>query len=319
MPMKAVMPPIDTDILEQELILAQFIRETNKGNNQIYVFSAHQCPNLMKEVGRVREMSFRIGGGGTGGECDTDEFDYMDKPYKQLVVWSPVEKEIVGGYRFIMGRDMKLLPDGQPDIVTSHMFRFSEKFLKEYLPNTIDLGRAFIHPDYQSTTTRPKSIFAFDNLWDGLLVLPYFEPEIRYAIGKMTIYPKYDERCRTAIFYFLSHFLGDKDDLLTLKEPFFDKTTAVDEEIAAIFEEGDAVENNYNRLCQFVRGCGVSVPPLINSYYRLSSKMRVFGTGVNTEFGNIFDTGSMIDVQEINPDKVARHIDSFLEKNPQFA
>ncbi len=317
--MKAVMLPIETNVLEQELASAQFIRDTNKGNNQIYVFTAHNCPNLMKEVGRVRELSFRVGGGGTGEEIDTDEFDYMDKPYKQLVVWSPTEKEIVGGYRFIMGRDMKFLPDGQPDIVTSHMFRFSEEFIKDYLPNTIDLGRAFIHPDYQSTTTRPKSIFAFDNLWDGLLVLPFFEPEIRYAIGKMTIYPKYDERSRTAILYFLNHFMGDQDELLILKEPFFDKQTAVDEEIASIYNEQESVEENYNRLCQYVRGRGASVPPLINSYYRLSSKMRVFGTGINTEFGDILDTGSMIDAQQVNPDKMARHVDSFLAKNPQFA
>jgi len=310
--MKQIIPPIDRNLILGELTAERFIRDTNKGSNQIYLITAHNAPNTMREIGRIRELSFRLGGGGCGEELDVDEFDYMEKPYKQLVVWNPHDREIIGGYRFLHGRDMKIKPDGQPLIVTEHMFHFSDEFLKNYLPYTIDLGRAFVHPDYQSTQIHTKSIFAFDNLWDGLLVIPFFEPDTRYIIGKITIYPQYDEMARNAIFYFMNKFLGDSKGLLVCKDVFFDKNSAASPEIEAIFD-GHDVEENYNKLVQFVRKRGINIPPLINSYYKLSSTMKVFGTGINREFGDIYDTGTMVTASEINPDKVSRHIDSFLK------
>lgn len=309
--MKQIIPPVDRQLILAELTPEKFIRNTNKGNNQIFLITAHDSPNVMREIGRVRELSFRVSGGGTGEEIDTDEFDYMEKPYKQLIVWNPQDQEIIGGYRFIHARDMKMGENGQPLIVTEHMFHFSDEFLKDYFPKTLDLGRAFVHPDYQSTKTHAKSIFAFDNLWDGLLVIPFFEPDTEYIIGKITIYPEYDELARTAIFYFLNHFLGDEKGLLVCKDPVFDQNTEPSAEIKEIFN-GKDLDENYNNLLQYIRKRGVNIPPLINSYFKLSSQMKVFGTGINREFGDIYDTGSMICASQINQDKVARHIDSFL-------
>ena len=267
----------------------------------------------MKEIGRLREWSFRLGGGGSGEEIDVDEFDYMDKPYKQLIVWDTEAQEITGGYRYLHGQDWETLPDGQPKIVTEHMFRFSDEFMKDYAPYTIDLGRAFIHPDYQSSKMGAKSIFAFDNLWDGLLVLNYFEPEIRYVIGKITVYQNYDEVARNAIFYFLNHCCADLKGLMIGKDVFFDKNTKVDKEIEDVFNAEETLEGKFNALIKFVRTRGTNIPPLISSYFKLSNQMKVFGTGVNREFGDILDTGMMVTVSEIDKGRWSRHVDSFLK------
>lgn len=317
--MKPIIDPIDRDLIIKELIPDRFVRTTNKGNNQIYIITAHNAPNTMREIGRIRELSFRLSGGGCGEELDVDEFDYMEKPYKQLIVWNPQDKEILGGYRYLHGQDWKLKDDGQPKIVTEHMFSFSAEFIKDYMPYTIDLGRAFIHPDYQSTKKGAKSIFAFDNLWDGLLVLTFFEPEVRYVIGKVTVYQNYDETARNAIFYFMNHYLGDKRGLMKGRDLCFDQNTIVTPEIRAIFKEKN-IEEDYASLLNFIRQRGLHVPPLINSYFKLSSKMKVFGTGINREFGDILDTGIMIAVKDINQEKIKRHVDSFMrdrDKKPK--
>ena len=165
---KEIIQPIEKSILKSELTPELQLRMTNKSNNEIYVITAHNAPNVMKEIGRLREIAFREAGGGTGKEMDIDEFDISDNCYKQLIVWNPEAEEIIGGYRYILGTDWEYDEKGQPILATSHMFHFSEKFIKEYAPYTIELGRSFVSLPYQSSRMGAKSLFALDNLWDGL-------------------------------------------------------------------------------------------------------------------------------------------------------
>ncbi len=315
--MKEIINPVDRELIKKELTAEHFVRNTNKGGNQIYIITQAEAPNVMREIGRLREWSFRLGGGGSGEEVDYDEFDILKPPfkqYKQLIVWDPDAEEILGGYRYLHGHDWALKDDGQPKIVTEHMFRFSDTFMKDYAPYTIDLGRAFIHPDYQSSKMGAKSIFAFDNLWDGLLVLNYFEPyEIRYVIGKITVYPDFNHEVSEAIFYFLDHLCADDANLLIVKDAYFDKNTPVSDATRQLFEGCEGREDAFLRLGKYARKHGVSVPPLISSYFKLSPQMRSFGTGINREFGNILDTGLMVQVSEIDQGRWSRHVDSFLK------
>lgn len=163
-----IIDPIDPVLIERELTRDRLLRSTNKGNNEIYVVDGRECQAVMNEVGRLREIAFRMAGGGTGKSCDIDEFDLMDPPCRQLIVWDPEAKQILGGYRFIIGRDIRLDAQGRPRIATSHMFHFSDRFINEYLPYTIELGRSFVRLEYQSSKAGAKAIFALDNLWDGL-------------------------------------------------------------------------------------------------------------------------------------------------------
>ena len=154
--MEEIMAPVSKDILKAELTEDKKLRGTNKSNNEIYIVTWQDAPNVVREIGRLREIAFRAAGGGTGKALDLDEFDMMENPYKQLIVWNPEAEEILGGYRYILGSQVKVDANGQPVLATSHMFHFSEEFMRDYMPYTIELGRSFVTLEYQSTRAGSK-------------------------------------------------------------------------------------------------------------------------------------------------------------------
>ncbi len=309
-----VIPPVDKELLKSELTPDRQMRMTNKSQNAIYVVTAHEAPNVMREIGRLREIAFRFAGGGTGKETDIDEFDTCENCYKQLIVWNPEDEEIIGGYRYLFGRDWQTGDNGQPLLATSHMFHFSERFIKEYMPYTVELGRSFVSLPYQSSRMGAKSLFALDNLWDGLAALTVLNPEVRYFFGKMTMYPSYIRRGRDMILFFLHKYFNDKDQLVTPISPIAIETPQ--EELAALFSE-DEFRKDYRILNGEIRKLGYNIPPLVNAYMLLSPTMKLFGTAINEEFGMVEETGILIDVEEILEDKLKRHIDSYLKEHPQ--
>ena len=303
-----IIEPVPQELIEAELNSERFLRTTCKGGNEIYVVDANNSPNVMRELGRLREIAFRLAGGGTGKDCDIDRFDTMEPPCSQLIVWDPDSKLILGGYRFICGKDIRMDEHGRPRIATSHMFDFSEHFLREYLPYTIELGRSFVRPEYQSSRAGAKALFTLDNLWDGLGSLTVLHPEIKYLFGKVTMYPNYTECCRDLILYFLHKHFPDREQLVTPRTPLALKTDV--NEMAAIFS-GTTFKEDYAILNTHVRAYGCNIPPLVNAYMGLSPTMRMFGTAINNEFGNVEESGILIAIDEILDEKKRRHIDSF--------
>ena len=303
-----IIDAVDVRLLKEELTADRMLRVSNKGGNEIYVVDARTAPNVMREIGRLREIAFRAGGGGTGKECDIDEYDLMEPPCRQMVVWNPEREEITGGYRFITGRDIMFRADGTPRIATAHMFRFSDRFINDYLPYTVELGRSFVRLEYQTTRHGNRAIYALDNLWDGLGALTVIHPEIKYFFGKVTMYPDYSRRCRDMILYFLHRHFPDNDRLV---EPITPLPTDMDtEELGRIFT-GRAFMEDYRTLNHEVRAQGYNIPPLVNAYMGLSPTMRVFGTAINDEFGNVEETGILIAFSEIFEEKKKRHIETY--------
>ncbi|MBO5001301.1 MAG: GNAT family N-acetyltransferase [Prevotella sp.] len=307
-----IIQPIDKELLKSELTPDKQLRMTNKSNNEIYVITAHNAPNVLKEIGRLREIAFREAGGGTGKSMDLDEFDTMDNCYKQLIVWNPEAEEIIGGYRYLLGTDVEMDENGQPILATSHMFHFSEKFIKEYLPQTIELGRSFVTPEYQSSKMGSKSLFALDNLWDGLGALTVVMPNVKYFFGKMTMYPSYVRKGRDMILYFLNKHFNDPDNLIIPMKPLVLETD--EKELEALFCE-ETFKEDYRILNGEIRKMGFNIPPLVNAYMGLSPTMRMFGTAINYGFGDVEETGILIAVDEILEQKRVRHIDSFIKEN----
>jgi hypothetical protein len=312
--MKDIIPPVPLEALTEELTADKFIRKTNKAGNKIYIINAENSPNIMREIGRLRELSFRNAGGGTGLECDLDEYDTGKDSYQQLIVWDPDEKTILGGYRFHICDPNSCVVDGKVKLATSKLFDFSEDFIHNYLPHMIELGRSFVQPKYQNTALRRKGLYALDNLWDGLgtLVLDY--PNKKYMFGKVTMYLHYHQMARDMILFFLNKHFPDRERLVTPKEPL--KMATDRAKLTAIFT-GEGYEEDYKILSKEVRACGENIPPLINAYMNLSPSMRTFGTVLNKSFGDVEETGIMITVNDLYKAKVERHVLNYVPKQLQ--
>lgn len=312
--MEEIIAPVPKELLKSELTEEKRLRFTHRSDNEIYVVTAFDSPNVMREIGRLREIAFRAAGGGTGKALDIDEFDTMENPYRQLIVWNPDCNDIIGGYRYIYGKDVRIDSNGEPVMATAHgMFHFSDKFLNDVLPYTVELGRAFVALEYQSTRMGSKSLFALDNLWDGLGALTVVIPDVKYLFGKVTMYPSYLTRARDMILYFLKKHFPDNEGLVYPVTPLVIETD--EHELAGIFNTGSFKED-YKVLKQEVHRFGLTIPPMVNAYMGLSPTMKIFGTAVNREFGNVEETGLLIAVDELRDDKRMRYIESFAKENP---
>lgn len=306
--MEEIIERTDRKLIEAELTPERFLRHTNKLDNEIYVIDHLSAPATMQEIGRLREIAFRDAGGGTGKNCDIDEFDTMEPPCRQLIVWDPKDREIIGGYRFILGEDIRMSSEGIPQIATSHMFRFSERFIHEFLPETIELGRSFVSLPYQSTKAGRKALYALDNLWDGLGTLTIIYPQIKYLFGKVTMYPDYGTECRDMLLFFLHKYFPDPDGLVRPLEPLRPSTDT--EKFVRLFS-GGCFKEDYRILNHEIRCHGVNIPPLVNAYMSLSPTMRMFGTAINHEFGEVEESGIFLKISDIFEEKKRRHIISF--------
>lgn len=307
--METIIPAVEKELLAAELTQDKFVRHTNNGNNEIYIFSHHDSPNLMKELGRLREITFRDAGGGTGKSCDLDDYDYGDQPFQQLIVWNPAEQEIVGGYRFIRCEELvKGKSVSEVKTPTSRLFNMSDKFIEDYLPATIELGRSFVQPNYQPTFNIRKGMYSLDNIWDGLGAIVKDNPDVKYLFGKVTMYEHYDRLARDMVLHFLQKHFPDRDKLVYPKKPL--ELTTREKVLNSIFN-GCNYDEDYRILMQKVRSLNENIPPLVNAYMNLSATMRTFGTAINDHFGDVEETGIIVTIGDIYDFKIDRHVGTY--------
>ena len=310
--MEKIIDPVSKELLKAELTPDKKLRDTNKGGNEIYVVTWHDSPNVVTEIGRLREEAFRQAGGSTGFALDLDEYDKMENPYKQIVVWDPDAEAILGGYRYIFGTDVKFNEAGQPDMTSTHLFHYSDEFIDHYLPHVMELGRSFVAPEYQSSKAGPKAIFSLDNLWDGITAVILQHPNIMYFVGKMTMYPSYDATARNLILHFLWKHFGDKEELA---RPYDLLMPEGDPRLMDLILKDDDFKQDYRNLKDAVHKLGTAIPPLVNSYMSLSPTMKMFGTCRNDELAEVYETGIMVCFDEMFEDKKERHVRSFIRDN----
>ncbi len=306
--MKPIAESLPRDQIIAELTPDKLLRRTNNGNNEVYLFDHRNSPALMHEIGRVREITFRHAGGGTGQEIDIDSFDTdTEDPQKQLIVWDPENKVIIGGYRlYFPPKDCTTCDVTK--LASSSYFNFTDKFLEKYYPYMMELGRSFVHPDYQSMTMGRKSLYALDNLWDGLGALILENNHLRYLFGKVTMYSHYNQKARDMVLYFLNKHFSDPDNLVRPVEP---ASIAINwDEMKRIFT-GCGYRDDYKILSKEVRNLGETIPPLINAYMGLSPTMKTFGTFINHKFGETEETGILITLRDIYVEKINRHLASY--------
>lgn len=310
--MEKIVSPIDKEILLAELTKDKLLRFTNNKSNEIYIVTAENSPNVMNEIGRLREVTFRDAGGGTGKSTDIDEYDLGENAFKQMIVWDPEEKAIVGGYRYIDCSKLSVV-NGVVSSPTSRLFSYSKKFINEYLPHTIELGRSFVQPYYQPTYNLKRGLFALNNLWDGLGALIVEHAEIKYLFGKVTMYPQFDRLARDLILYFMQKYFPDNHALIYPKKPLVVETDA--KTLEGYFK-GTNYDEDYKVLVKNVRKLGENVPPLVSAYMSLSSTMRTFGTSLNDHFGDVEETGILVTIKDIYHQKKDKHVNSYVK--PKF-
>lgn len=307
--MEKIIPPVDRKIIKSELTKDKFIRHTNYESNEIYIFTSHDCPDTMLEIGRLREIAYRDSGGGSGKSRDIDKFDIRENPYKQIIVWNPEEEEIVGGYRFFKLKDAEKNENNRYDLATTNMFHLTDKFVNEYMPYTMELGKSFVQPKYQPSTDERKGVFSLDNLWDGLGALIVDNPDIRFFYGRVTLYLEFDKVARDILLHFLYKYFGDDENLVFPYEPQKIKTDT--KQLDKLFT-GKGFEEDFANLNQAVRDRNEKIPPLIKAYMGLSPTMKVFGVAHNYAFGgNVEGIALMIKIQDIYRSKKRRHIESY--------
>lgn len=303
--MKPIIAPVETEILLHELE-GHLLRPSNKAGNLIYDITAHECPNVMREIGRLREISYRAGGGGTGKELDIDDQDIMPRPYHQLIVWDPDNNQIIGGYRYLFGHEAEIR-NGQPFITSAHLFHYSERFIRDYLPNTIEFGRAFVQPMYQKREMGVKALFALDNIWDGIGAVLFNHPEMRYMIGKVTIYPEYNEQARELIYAYLDRYHKGEQGLIEPYHPLLSQP------LTHSPFEGEDKQENYHILQHAVREQGTVIPPIFTAYLNLTNDLQFFGNAINDEFSDVLESGIMVDIETVYPEKKERYINSYIK------
>jgi hypothetical protein len=303
--METIIPPVNRELLLKELTEERLIRKTNAGNNLIYIVNHFNAPNVTREIGRLREITFRDAGGGTGLAMDLDNYDTCENPFEQLIVWNPDDQEIVGGYRYIHCKFLKKGDDGVFHTPTFKLFKYSQKFVDEYLPHTIELGRSFVQPAYQPTNNIRKGMYSLDNIWDGLGAIILLHPDARYYFGKITMYPDFNRQARDLILFFMRKYFADHDKLVYPIEPIKLET---DEETLKNAFPHDVYDKDYKLLIQQVRALGESIPPLVNAYMNLSSTMKFFGTAINDDFGLVEESGIIVTINDIYDMKIERHI-----------
>ena len=308
--METIIPPVDRALIEKELNDDRFIRDTNNANNKIFVITHHDSPNTMREIGRLREMTFRDAGGGTGKAIDIDQYDTDEIPFKQLIVWDPEEREIIGGYRFIHGKDIRLNDDGSLRTPTGKLFNISEKFIKEYMPVTVELGRSFVQTFYQPTVDLRRGMYSLDNIWDGLGSIVIDNPDIKFLFGKVTLYPHYDALAKDLLYYFIAKYFPDKDHLMTPIKPVEIQTS---EKVLSSIFTGCNYDEDYKILVHKIRALKEGVPPLFNAYMNLSATMRSFGAAVNPGFGSVEEMGIIVTIADIYDYKKDRHISTYIK------
>lgn len=301
-----IIPPVDRSLILEELNADRFLRKTNKADNLIYCVNHLNSPNVMREIGRLRELTFALAGGGTGQPLDIDEQDTADICYEQLIVFSPEDQEITGGYRYI--NCAKAVSADKHELSTSHYFHFSDEFVKNYLPYCIELGRSWVNPLYQPATNPRKGLFSLDNLWDGLGAIVLLHPEMKYFFGKVTMYTSYNEQAKRAVLGFMKHYFPDRDNLVKPINPMY--TTVEQHEIVKMVDGMDFKEG-LKVLQKYCRDRNENIPPLINNYMQLSPTMKSFGTARNPDFGGVEETGILVTVADIEESKKSRHLEGF--------
>ena len=294
---RSIAHPESTVGIRKELQEAELLGETRDGK-QIYLFDYRRDSPVMREIGRLREATFRRVGEGTGLRRDLDRFDTY---YRQLVLWDDNDLQIAGAYR--IGEVANIIATrGVEGLYTSSLFSFTEKLRGEnVLPRTLELGRSFVQPRYWGMRS-------LDYLWVGIGAYVKRHPQIRYLLGPVSISDAYPRAAKNMLVHFYRHYFGDENVLALARHRF-----VISEQDSAaqlsVFCGGD-YEQDFRTLKRELGKHGVAVPALYKQYTETyeSGGVKFLDFNIDQTFSNCVDGLVLADLDKLKPARRERYL-----------
>ena len=276
------------DLPNDQMLLQQ-------GEFDVFFMRKHQCPSLMRELGRLRELTFRDVGEGTGLEIDIDRFD---DTYLQLVVWNREKSEVVGGYR--LGATDEILPEyGKDGLYTNTLFKYRKDLLRQLDP-ALELGRSWVSLNYQ------RSFSPLMLLWKGIGAYLVRNPRYRYLFGPVSISADYTSMSKQLLKAFLTQneYLPNLGKLIKPRNPMKKKEVRQFDRRAFSTVAGSLEEAN--ELVKELEADGKPAPILLKQYLKLNG--RLMGFNVDPDFGNVLDGLILIDVPNMDERTLKKYL-----------
>ncbi|UXI03314.1 lysophospholipid acyltransferase family protein [Photobacterium sp. TY1-4] len=292
---KTVAHPEDRQEIRLELKASQLLGET-RDNHRIQLCDFDQAPVVMREVGRLRELTFRKVGEGTGSKRDLDKYD---RYYQHLILWDENRLEIAGAYR--LGRGCEILRQyGRQGLYTDELFDYTDA-VTPYLPTTVELGRSFVSPSYWGKAS-------LDYLWQGIGAYLRHHPDVRYLIGPVTMSNEFPPALQTMLVYYYTRYYGGETDLAEAKRPYTldpDTEQQLDAQFAGLDRQA-----GFELLQHTFTAQGCKVPVLFKQYASLfeDGGFRLITFSVDPDFGNCIDGLFMADLTQMKPAKRKRYL-----------
>lgn len=293
---KVATSALRSEELGRELQKAELVCRLRGSQSEVYSFDGGVCRGLMAEVWRLRDEAFGGVGVRLDDGCAMQQGD-VDGTYRQLIVWDVRRGAIAGGYRYAVGGEVVA-----ERLSLARYFNLSERFVTEFLPRGLELGRTFVAVEYQRSAAR-SALYALSDLWQGLSRV-VIGRGIRYLFGRVTLYPELGIRARNLLLGFMRYGFPCREPLMVAHRPL---NSGISRRSFRRLFVGETVEENYKILTQRMRSMHRNIPPMISSYMRLSPSMQCFDSYVNEDLGGAVEVAIMLDKEEFYDDVKRRY------------
>lgn len=292
---KNVIHPVSARQLRSQIYNNEFIGQTTDGK-KIFLVEYQKSKDIIREIARLRELTFRKVGEGTGTKKDTDRFD---KYYKHIVLWDDNQLEIVGSYRLADGKSV-LTELNSDAFYTSTLFKFNNNFIP-LLFNAVELGRSFVQSKYWNS-------LALDYLWQGIGKYLSINQHIRYLFGPVSLSNNYSSEAKEMIVYFFSKWFPPKREYIHSFNPFELSKNSV-EKLNQIFKFDD-YQKELAILKNLLNNLGFTIPVLYKQYADLCMPggVQFLGFNIDSNFGNCVDALILVDLYYLKENKKRRYL-----------
>jgi putative hemolysin len=293
---KNIIFPVERKTLKKELERCTMLGRT-KNDFGIFITDVESTPGIIREIARLREVTFRKVGEGTGKKADTDTYDSY---YKHIFIWDDSELEIIGAYRIGICESI-YKQRGISGLYSSSLFNYSDEFINKHMHNSIELGRSFVQKKYWNSN-------ALDYLWLGIGAYINHNPQIKYMFGPVSLSNSFPDELKIMIIYFYQKWFGANEDTVIAKKKFIISEKSK-EEMDFLFRNKE-FNADFKTLKYLIKTFGFTLPPLFKQYSELCDEngVKFYDFSIDTLFNNCVDGLILVEIDKIKDEKKERYI-----------